>query len=141
MPKLPPKLELTAEQKKTIQAIRQHVEQERPELVAEGQRVAQAHEIVSVQLRGAFALLKAVRKSAGVTLAALAGKTGISKGALSRLENDPAPNVTITTIQRVASALGHDLHISVMPRTPAPKEVSNVTIPGKFRRLIKIEAQ
>ncbi len=109
------KLELTATQKQTVAAIRAEVERDRPEIIAEGHRVAAAAAATSVQLRGAFTLLRAVRKSQGMSLDTLADATGISKPALSRLENDPAPNVTLTTLHRVATALGYDLHIAVVP--------------------------
>ncbi len=111
----PAKLELTAEQKQIVADIRAEVERDRPEIIAEGHRVAEAAAATSVQLRGAFALLRAVRKSQKMTLDTLADKTGISKPSLSRMENDPAPNVTLTTLHRVATALGYDLHIAVVP--------------------------
>ena len=126
----PRKLELTAEQKQIVRDIRAEVERDRPEIIAEGHRVAEAAAATSVQLRGAFALLRAVRKSQKMSLDTLAEKTGINKPALSRLENDPSPNVTLTTLHRVATALGDDLHIAVVPKSfalPPTKRTTRVT--------------
>ena len=109
------KLQLTAEQKQIVKEIRAEVERDRPEIIAEGHRIAEAAAATSVQLRGAFSLLRAVRKSQKMTLDTLAEKTGINKPSLSRMENDPSPNVTLTTLHRVATALGYDLHIAVVP--------------------------
>lgn len=119
MTKPAPKLELTAEQRRAIKSVREQVERDRPEIVAEGRRVAAAAADTAVQLRGAFTLLRALRQSQGLSLAALAERTGISKPALSRLENDPNLNVTLNTLHRVADALGHELRIAVAPKLAA----------------------
>ena len=126
----PRKLELTAEQKQIVREIRAEVERDRPEIIAEGHRIAEAAAATSVQLRGAFALLRAVRKSQKMSLDTLAEKTGINKPSLSRMENDPSPNVTLTTLHRVATALGYDLHIAVVPKSltlPPTKRTTRVT--------------
>jgi DNA-binding Xre family transcriptional regulator len=120
-------LKLAPDQKRTVEEIRRKIEAERPELVAEGQRVFAADQAVQVELRSVFSLLRAVRKLQGVSLNELAERTGIGKPALSRLENDPAPNVQLTTLQRIAAALGKELRISLSdapaakrrPRRPA----------------------
>lgn len=111
-----PGLVLTPEQRKIVEAVRAEVERDRPEIVAEGRRVEAAMQIATVHLRNAFSLLQALRKAQGMTLTALASATGIDKSTLSRLENDPTANVTLSTLIRVAEALGHDLQISVTPR-------------------------
>lgn len=126
--KAKPKFELTAEQKQTVANIREEIERDRPEIIAEGHRIAEAAAATSVQLRGAFTLLRAVRKSQGISLDKLAEMTGINKPALSRLENDPEPNVTLTTLHRVATALGYDLHIAVVPTaTVAPSKAKTTS--------------
>jgi mannose-6-phosphate isomerase-like protein (cupin superfamily) len=52
--------------------------------------------------------LKAIRLNNGMTLAGLSARAGVSKSMLSRVErNDAAP--TITTLQKMADALGVDL--------------------------------
>jgi predicted transcriptional regulator len=116
-----PNFQLTPEQREIVESVRRQIEVEKPEIIAESRRMKQADEVTSVQLRGAFGLLKALRQSQHVSLAALAELTGISKPSLSRLENDPTANVTLNTLTRVADALGHDLHIAVVPKTTVKK--------------------
>jgi transcriptional regulator with XRE-family HTH domain len=48
-----------------------------------------------------------------MTLQELEDRTGIGSGAISRLENDPASNPTILTLQRIASALGKQLTVQL----------------------------
>jgi transcriptional regulator with XRE-family HTH domain len=44
--------------------------------------------------------------------------TGIAKASLSRLENDPAANPTITTLDRIAAALGKKILIQLADDAP-----------------------
>lgn len=127
------KLELTAEQKQIVRDIRAEVERDRPEIIAEGHRVAEAAAATSVQLRGAFSLLRAVRRLQQMSLDTLAEKTGINKPSLSRMENDPTPNVTLTTLHRVATALGYDIHIAVVPSSFAVPQTKRATR-GKLKK-------
>jgi DNA-binding Xre family transcriptional regulator len=120
--KQPPKLVLTPEQRAIVEEVRRLAEAERPEMIAEGRRIRAAEEVVSVQLRGVVSLLKSVRVAHHVSLAELAARTGMSKASLSRLENDPTANVTINTLYRIATALKHDLQVSIAPwAEPEPK--------------------
>ena len=121
--KKPPKLVLTPEQRKIIDEIRLRAEAEKPEMMAEGRRVRAAEELVSVRLLAAMSILKAVRKSLGVTLDEVALRTGMTKPYLSKLENDGEANVTINTLYRIADALGHELQISVIPRIQSPAKI------------------
>jgi DNA-binding Xre family transcriptional regulator len=107
-------------QRKIVEAAREAAERERPEVIAEGKRVFAAMDIASVHLRNSFSLLQALRKNQGTTLTALADATGINKSTLSKLENDPESNVTLSTLVRVSEALGYDLQISVTPRPRTP---------------------
>lgn len=115
-----PNFKLTAEQRQIVEQVRQRVEVEKPEILAESRRRTAADAVTSVQLRGAISLLKAVRKTQGVTLDEVAKRTGIAKPTLSRLENDAEANVTINTLQRIAEALGHSVHVSVAPLIQPP---------------------
>ncbi len=120
-----PKFALTPEQQAIVAELRRRTEADRPELIAESQRVFAAHQALQVELRGVFWLLRAVRKVQGVSLNELARRTGIGKPALSRLENDPAPNVQLNTLQRIAAALGKEIRISVGDMAPArPRRVA-----------------
>ncbi|WP_010588553.1 helix-turn-helix domain-containing protein [Schlesneria paludicola] len=116
----PRKFVLTAEQREIAEQMREIAEKEKPEILAEGRRVKAASQALSAHLRGVMVLLKAVRKSQGLTLDEMALRTGIQKASLSRLENsDDESNVTINTLYRIAEALDYEIQVSVVPR-PAP---------------------
>jgi transcriptional regulator with XRE-family HTH domain len=51
-----------------------------------------------------------------ISLAELRERTGIGRSALSRLENDPEANRTITTLARVAEALGKQIVIQLVEK-------------------------
>jgi DNA-binding XRE family transcriptional regulator len=53
--------------------------------------------------------LKKAREAAGLTLAAVAKRTGMDQAALSHLENGRQPNPTIDTLWRYARAVGREL--------------------------------
>ena len=58
-------------------------------------------------------LLRQAREQAGVTQEALARRTKTKKSAISRLENH-AEDVRLSTIKRVAQALGKSLRIELV---------------------------
>ena len=58
-------------------------------------------------------LLRQARQQAGVTQEALARRTKTKKSAISRLENH-ADDVRLSTIKRVAQALGKSLRIELV---------------------------
>jgi transcriptional regulator with XRE-family HTH domain len=55
--------------------------------------------------------LKQKRERRGLSLADMLRRTGMSREALSRLENQLAPNPTVRTLARYAAALGLKLHL------------------------------
>ena len=59
------------------------------------------------------ALLRQAREQAGVTQEALARRTKTKKSAISRLENH-AEDVRLSTLKRVAQALGKSLRIELV---------------------------
>lgn len=61
------------------------------------------------------ARLKAAREKAGISLNELETRTGIRKSVLSRLENSKAPNPTLATLQRYATAIGFRLDVIFHP--------------------------
>ena len=67
------------------------------------------------RIEQACRLLKAEREAQGISLADVAEITGMSRGAISRLENLVDPNPTISTLLRLAAALGKQLVISLEP--------------------------
>ena len=89
--------------------------EEMDELLAQGQRFRARQE----RLIDALRALKAEREAQSVSLSELEKRTGISKSALSRLENDPNPNPTMSTLLRIAEALGREITISITPPNEA----------------------
>jgi DNA-binding Xre family transcriptional regulator len=106
---------LTPEQIAKVKRDRELLKEELPELLALGRRIFERHE----RLREALRALRAERKARGVSLAELARRTGIAKASLSRLENDPAANPTIGTLDRIAAALGKKILIQLEDDAPA----------------------
>lgn len=89
--------------------------QEMPELVAKGREIGERRE----RLREAIQALKAEREAQGVSLAEMQSRTGISRASLSRLENDLHANPTVSTLDRIARALGKQVLIQLTDRKPA----------------------
>lgn len=94
-----------------LRQLRAQVEAEKDEIIAEARRSKAAHDATDARLRDVLRLLHAERTKQGLSLAAIQARTGIARSALSRLENDPDANPTLTTITRYAEALGKDLQI------------------------------
>lgn len=66
------------------------------------------------ELREAMLALRKCREAAGVSLNAMAERTGIDRAALGRLESDAHENPTIGTLQRYSFALGKQLVVQVV---------------------------
>jgi hypothetical protein len=107
------KKELTQAERVRHAAIRRQIEQEKPELMAQGRRVKLRH----VRLREAVGVLKSTREALGLTLADIKARTGIEKGNLSRLENAANPNPTIDTLIRYADAVGKELVMQLVDKS------------------------
>ncbi|MBI4585082.1 MAG: helix-turn-helix transcriptional regulator [Planctomycetes bacterium] len=102
---------LTDAEGERIRQVRALVEAEREQIIAKGRRIKAAHEAAQTRLQEAFDLLKAERLRQGLSLSDIQARTGMPRSMLSRLENDPRPNPTLTTLERYAGALGKDLRI------------------------------
>ena len=79
-------------------------------------------EAVLAAKRSALAMLgelKATRERRGLSLADMMRLTGMSRAAISRLENDQAPNPTVRTVSRYAEALGLEFRFDFRPRKGA----------------------
>jgi ribosome-binding protein aMBF1 (putative translation factor) len=106
-----------------------------PEQKAEEKRIRQLHEqnpfreVPADILRGSDAarLLQFVasvrreRESQGLTLEQLAARAGIEVGILARFESEQAFNPTLSTLFRIASALGRDLVLTLDELTSQPR--------------------
>lgn len=101
--------------KRARKAIETIEREELDELMAKGQRYRERQD----RLIDALRALKAEREAQSVSLSELERRTGISKSALSRLENDPNPNPTVSTLLRIAEALGREITITITPPNEA----------------------
>jgi DNA-binding XRE family transcriptional regulator len=105
--------------------IRERFQREKPSLealVASGEYNEPLPMGEYLSIRGAIFALKKAREEAGLSLADVAEKTGIDKGALSRIETGQHINPTVSTLCRYAKALGKHwmwaLQDDPMPETP-----------------------
>lgn len=79
-------------------------------------------------MRNIGARIKALRQEKGITLPALATKTGLSKGLISKIENNKDANPSLETLNKFADALDLTLAellerervqaIRIVPETP-----------------------
>lgn len=121
-------LSRTGEQKKREREIHERFRREQPtldELVASGEYSQPVRQADFWELRHALRALKKCREDAGISLAALAERTGIDRAALSRLESGAQDNPTIHTLQRYAFALGKQLLVQVADLPSATAESPN----------------
>lgn len=102
---------LTDQQKVKYRTVREQVAEELPEIKRRGKAVKQR--ILLKQVLGA---LKKERQRQGMSLRALNERTGIDRGSLSKLENDPDPNITINTLMRYAEAVGKTITVQLEDR-------------------------
>jgi DNA-binding phage protein len=74
---------------------------------------AQARAVFAAQdsAREVVTRLKQERERRGLSLTDMLRRTGMSREALSRLENHRAPNPTVRTLARYAAAVGLELHL------------------------------
>ncbi len=103
---------LTPEEKQRWDRARDEAEREKKEILAKGRRVKAARGQVDVAVRDALKILKAERQAQGLSLSDVEQRTGIGRGALSRLENETEANPTVVTLTRYAEALGKRLVVS-----------------------------
>src|SRR4051812_21222484 len=81
---------------------------DRESIDAQAQAVFGAHD----SAREVMERLKAERERLGLSLADMLRRSGMSREALSRLENNRAPNPTVRTLARYAAAVGLELHLA-----------------------------
>lgn len=104
---------LGSAERRKYRDLRERIDAERDEIVAEARRRKRVHDAVAAELRQAFRMLKKERQAQGLSLADMQGRTGMSRSAISRLENDDSANPTIETLTRYAEALGKQLAITL----------------------------
>jgi DNA-binding XRE family transcriptional regulator len=108
---------LTPAEGARLAKLRAAIDAEKPEIIrhALARRAQRGLDRIMVEL-------KTERERLGLTLDELGDKTGISKSALSRLENDREANPTIKTLVRYAKALGKSIDVRLI-QTPRRKAV------------------
>lgn len=81
--------------------------------VAELLPAARKRRAASAALRDTCRLLRSEREAQGLSLGDICERTGISRTEISRLETAANKNPTINSLQRIASALGKELIVSL----------------------------
>lgn len=104
---------LSDEDRRKYDGIRRQLDGERNEILAEARRRKRVHDALTAELRHAFRILKQERIAQGLSLADMQERTGMSRSAISRLENDESANPTMETLSRYAEALGKELAITL----------------------------
>ena len=94
-----------AQKKRIREAI---AEESKPDVMAATRAQVAAMRAAKKQTlaRQALDLLLAEKERQSVSLAQLKQRCGIARGNLSKLWNDPDPNATLATIERIAEAMG-----------------------------------
>ncbi len=116
---------LSAEQQAAIKAIRERSRTDRPgpdELIDRGELDELVPQAQYVEIRALVVRLRDVRQHMGLSLTDLSERTGLTRAAISRLENGWNLNPTLETLFRYTEALGVGLRLSVDDPTESGKE-------------------
>ncbi len=92
-------------------------QEETPEAMAANRqagREALARSKQTVEARRVLDALARLREEKQVSLSTIQDRTGIAQSNLSRLFNEPEPNATIDTLQRIAAALGMQIQLELV---------------------------
>src|SRR5438477_2243033 len=101
--------ERTTEEQARFDAIREKYQRDKPgpdQVAASGEYEGPVQAGAYWEVRRVMAELKAERERQGLTLAQLAERSGLDKGAISKLETGRQANPTIDTLSRIATGLG-----------------------------------
>jgi DNA-binding Xre family transcriptional regulator len=99
---------LTDAEKAEYGRVREQIAEELPDIKRRGQAAKQR-----ILLKQVLKGLKEERHRQGLSLRALNERTGIDRGSLSKLENDPDPNVTVNTLMKYAEAVGKTITVNL----------------------------
>lgn len=110
---------LTAAEQSRLEKARAEVEADKENILARG-REYRAESIrkqeAAAVLSDVMSALKAERTRQGLSLADITERTGIGRGAISTLESAAEPNPTISTVNRIAEALGVSVAVTLVPK-------------------------
>jgi len=110
------RIERTPEERRQLKEIRERFQREKPSLkrlLASGDAtevVSQGEYVGLLKLLGA---LKRHRETRGMSLADVSARSGMDRGAVSRLENGVYLNPTVDTLYRYAAAIGAEIAFTV----------------------------
>jgi DNA-binding XRE family transcriptional regulator len=110
---------LSDEDRIKYRRLRYELEREKPEILELARQMKTKQDAENAELREACQLLKAERERQGLSLSDVEQHTGITRSALSRLENGLSNNPTIATLNRYAEALGKRVVIQLADDAPA----------------------
>jgi DNA-binding XRE family transcriptional regulator len=105
----------TDEQRETLNAIADRLESERlsdEELVASGKYAGPIPLGVYHAFMQSLHRLKEARESQGLSLSDVEARSGLTRSAISKLENGQNLNPTMTTVLRYAAALGKSVTLT-----------------------------
>jgi transcriptional regulator with XRE-family HTH domain len=103
------KVERTPQEQARLDAVREKYQREKPgpdQVAASGEYEGPVQAAAYWEVRRVMAELKAERERQGLTLAQLAERSGVDKGAISKLETGRQANPTVDTLSRIAAGLG-----------------------------------
>lgn len=104
-------MELTDSQQKAMREVDSEVDAEKESIVKRGKelrgRSRERKQRIAAQLRAA-------REAAGMSLADVAAATGMTRQAILRIESGENVNPTLSTIRRIAEALGKSVDITLV---------------------------
>ena len=107
---------LTAEQQAAIKAIRERSKVERPgpdELIDRGELDELVPHGQYIELRDATVKLRQIREAQGLSLTDVSERSGMTRTAISKLENGWNLNPTLDTLYRYATAIGAHIKLTV----------------------------
>ncbi len=116
---------LSAEQRAAIEAIRERSRKERPgpdELIDRGELDELVPQAQYLEVRALGVHFRRVREGKGLSLTDLSERSGLTRAAISRLENGWNLNPTLETLFRYAEALGLDLKLTMDDPSETVKE-------------------
>jgi DNA-binding XRE family transcriptional regulator len=107
---------LSAEQRAAVKAIRERSRKDRPgpdELIDRGELDELVPQAQYIELRALTVRFREIRERMGLTLTDLSERSGLTRAAISRLENGWNLNPTLETLYRYTEALGVGLKLAV----------------------------
>jgi DNA-binding XRE family transcriptional regulator len=110
------KIDWTPEDRARHKAVREKFQAERPgleDLLASGEYLGPLPQGDYLALRRFLHALREERERQGLTLTEVAGRMGVDKAALSRLETGRQINPTVETLCRYAAAIGKRLELTL----------------------------